>query len=218
MVFDHGFFCRLGGNPICNKLDLNSSNPKINSNPEIGYLQQLDYRYENIALNKLVTSRRGKTKLIWILSTTLSIVFILGGVIYVVILRKYQMKSRILNEMKKEVQPTLYSYNVLKVANKKFHQDNKLLWTGYKQLGQGGFGIIYKGILLDRTKLAIKLLTTKFHQAIDDFLNEVVSITGVKHINLVKLKGCVVYMVHNAFLCTNWWRTKILQKLYGVLK
>jgi hypothetical protein len=47
MVFDHGFFCRLGGNPICNKFDLNSSNP------EIGYLQQLDCHYENIALNKL---------------------------------------------------------------------------------------------------------------------------------------------------------------------
>ncbi len=47
------FFCRLGGNPICNKLDLNSSNPKISSNPEIGYLQQLDCHYENIALNKL---------------------------------------------------------------------------------------------------------------------------------------------------------------------
>jgi hypothetical protein len=47
------FFCRLGGNPICDKLDLNSSNPKISSNPEIGYLQQLDCRYKNIALSKL---------------------------------------------------------------------------------------------------------------------------------------------------------------------
>jgi hypothetical protein len=47
------FFCRLGGNPICDKLDLNSSNPKISSKPEIGYLQQLDCRYKNIALNKL---------------------------------------------------------------------------------------------------------------------------------------------------------------------
>jgi hypothetical protein len=33
------FFCRLGGKPIGNKLDLNSSNPKISSNFEIGYLQ-----------------------------------------------------------------------------------------------------------------------------------------------------------------------------------
>ncbi|CAK9262269.1 unnamed protein product [Sphagnum jensenii] len=180
----------LGGNPICNKLDLNSSNAKISSNPKIAYLQQLDCRYKNIALRTLDTSQRGKTKLIWILSTTLSIALILGGVICVVILRKYQMKSHVLHEIqqefaKQEVQPTLYSYSVLKGATRNFHQDNKL--------GQGAFGIVYKGILLDGTKLAIKLLTKTSEQAIDDFLNEVVSITGVKHINLVKLKGCCLH-------------------------
>jgi hypothetical protein len=47
--------------------------------------------------------------------------------------------------------------------------------------------------LLDGTKLAIKLLITKSHQAIDDFLNEVVSIIGIKHKNLVQLKGCCLH-------------------------
>jgi hypothetical protein len=37
---------------------------------------------------------------------------------------------------KQQVQPTLYSYNVLRVATKDFHIDNKL--------GQGGFGIVYQ--------------------------------------------------------------------------
>ncbi|KAH8931619.1 hypothetical protein BDL97_19G032000 [Sphagnum fallax] len=91
---------------------------------------------------------------------------------------------------KQQVQPTLYSYNMLSRATGDFHQDNKL--------GEGGFGVVYKGILLDGTKLAIKLLTTKSHQGIDDFLNEVVSITGVRHKNLVKLKGS--NMEDNIFL------------------
>ncbi|CAM6000655.1 unnamed protein product, partial [Sphagnum balticum] len=86
---------------------------------------------------------------------------------------------------KQQVQPTLYSYNMLSKATADFHQDNKL--------GEGGFGVVYKGILLDGTKLAVKLLTTKSHQGIDDFLNEVVSITGVRHKNLVKLKGCCLH-------------------------
>jgi hypothetical protein len=47
--------------------------------------------------------------------------------------------------------------------------------------------------LLDGTKLAIKLLITKSHQAIDDFLNEVVSIIGIRHKNLVQLKGCCLH-------------------------
>jgi len=42
------------------------------------------------------------------------------------------------------------------------------------------------------SKLAVKSLT-KAHQGIDDFLNEVVAITDVKHNNLVKLKGCCLH-------------------------
>jgi serine/threonine protein kinase len=38
--------------------------------------------------------------------------------------------------------------------------------------------------------VAIKQLLIKSQQNIDEFLNEVVIITGVKHRNLVKLKGC----------------------------
>ncbi|CAM6057704.1 unnamed protein product, partial [Sphagnum tenellum] len=129
-------------------------------------------------------------KIIWILCTTLSFSILLGGIICGVIYWKYHKNALALCEIQKEfakqqVQPTLYSYNVLSKATRDFHQDNKL--------GEGGFGVVYKGILLDGTKLAIKLLTTKSHQGIDDFLNEVVSITGVRHKNLVKLKGCCLH-------------------------
>jgi hypothetical protein len=37
---------------------------------------------------------------------------------------------------KQEVQPILYSYNVLKLATNDFHPSNKL--------GEGGFGAVYK--------------------------------------------------------------------------
>jgi hypothetical protein len=37
---------------------------------------------------------------------------------------------------KQQVQPILYTYNVLKVATKDFHPSNKL--------GEGGFGAVYK--------------------------------------------------------------------------
>ncbi|KAH9536338.1 hypothetical protein CY35_17G102100 [Sphagnum magellanicum] len=85
---------------------------------------------------------------------------------------------------RQQVQPTLYSYNVLRVATKDFHPHNKL--------GQGGFGVVYKGILSDGTTVAVKHLT-KSQQGVDDFLNEVIVITGVRHRNLVKLKGCCVH-------------------------
>ncbi len=40
--------------------------------------------------------------------------------------------------------------------------------------------------------MAVKLLFKKTQQNIDDFINEVITISGVKHPNLVKLKGCCI--------------------------
>jgi hypothetical protein len=47
-----------------------------------------------------------------------------------------------------------------------------------------------QGILQDGNEIAVKHLLTNSQQSIDEFLNEVVLITNVKHKNLVKLKGC----------------------------
>ncbi|KAH9541936.1 hypothetical protein CY35_14G090100 [Sphagnum magellanicum] len=124
----------LGGNPICNNL-------QISSNPQISYHQQLNCRYNNSVLNKLVQSKSKDTLLIWILSTTLSLSLIIGGIICVVIFLKYKKNTLTLREIQKEfekqqVQPTIYSYSVLKLATRDFHQDN--------ELGKGGFGVVYK--------------------------------------------------------------------------
>ncbi|KAH8968226.1 hypothetical protein BDL97_03G118000 [Sphagnum fallax] len=183
----------LGGNPICNK--------------------KLNCRYNmSVPPAPPVIIQRKNTKLIWILSTTLSITFIFGAIICMVILRKYRLNALALHEIqqefaKQQVQPTLYSYNVLKVATKDFHHDNKL--------GQGAFGTVYKGTLLDGTNLAIKLLNTQSHQNIDDFLNEVVSITGIKHKNLVKLKGCCLHGTQRLLVYELVEKKNLAEALWG---
>ncbi|CAM6059965.1 unnamed protein product [Sphagnum tenellum] len=60
------------------------------------------------------------------------------------------------------------------------------------KIGQGSFGVVYKGVLQDQSEIAVKQLLTNLQQGIEDFLNEVVLITNVKHKNLVKFKGCCV--------------------------
>lgn len=47
-----------------------------------------------------------------------------------------------------------------------------------------------QGTLSNGMEVAVKQLFFNNQQGIDEFLNEVVLITGVKHRNLVKLKGC----------------------------
>ncbi|KAH8968249.1 hypothetical protein BDL97_03G118200 [Sphagnum fallax] len=173
-------------------------------------ITDLEPSWENNTL--FYSSLLKKTKLIWILSTTLSITFIFGAIICMVILRKYRLNALVLHEIqqefaKQQVQPTLYSYNVLKVATKDFHHDNKL--------GQGAFGTVYKGTLLDGTNLAIKLLNTQSHQKIDDFLNEVVSITGIKHKNLVKLKGCCLHGTQRLLVYELVEKENLAEALWG---
>lgn len=41
--------------------------------------------------------------------------------------------------------------------------------------------------------MAVKQLFIKPRQNIDEFLNEVILLTGVKHRNLVKLQGCCLH-------------------------
>jgi hypothetical protein len=94
-----------------------------------------------VIVTVLSNSQRNNNKLILILSTTLSIILVFGGIIGVIILWNYRANALALREIqqefvKQQVQPTLYSYSVLSRATGEFHQDNKL--------GEGGFGVVYK--------------------------------------------------------------------------
>ncbi|KAG9455619.1 hypothetical protein H6P81_000127 [Aristolochia fimbriata] len=68
-------------------------------------------------------------------------------------------------------------------------------------LGEGGFGRVYRGILEDGTKVAVKVLKRDDQQGSREFLAEVEMLSRLHHRNLVKLIGicteehsrCLVY-------------------------
>ncbi|XP_028236935.1 G-type lectin S-receptor-like serine/threonine-protein kinase SD1-1 [Glycine soja] len=70
---------------------------------------------------------------------------------------------------------------VLANVTKNFSTKNKL--------GEGGFGPVYKGTLIDGKALAVKRLSKKSGQGLDEFKNEVALIAKLQHCNLVKLLG-----------------------------
>ncbi|KAH8511905.1 hypothetical protein H0E87_009182 [Populus deltoides] len=76
------------------------------------------------------------------------------------------------------------SYNELRSATDNFHSSNKI--------GRGGFGDVYKGTLRSGIQVAVKTLSAQSKQGAREFLNEIKTISNVRHPNLVELIGCCV--------------------------
>ncbi|KAH6803681.1 PR5-like receptor kinase [Perilla frutescens var. frutescens] len=74
--------------------------------------------------------------------------------------------------------PKRYSYNEIKKMTNSFKD----------KLGQGGYGIVYKGELPDGQLVAVKVLT-EIHENAEEFINEVASISRTSHVNIVNLLG-----------------------------
>ncbi|XP_073300775.1 probable LRR receptor-like serine/threonine-protein kinase At1g07650 isoform X2 [Primulina huaijiensis] len=77
-----------------------------------------------------------------------------------------------------------FTFRQIKAATNNFNSENKI--------GEGGFGSVYKGTLLDGTVIAVKQLSSKSKQGNREFVNEVGIISGLQHPNLVKLYGCCI--------------------------
>ncbi|XP_008663598.1 probable LRR receptor-like serine/threonine-protein kinase At1g56140 isoform X4 [Zea mays] len=74
-----------------------------------------------------------------------------------------------------------YTYGELRTATENFSSANLL--------GEGGYGSVYKGKLVDGSVVAIKQLSETSRQGKKEFVAEIETISRVQHRNLVKLFG-----------------------------
>ncbi|KAG5233498.1 G-type lectin S-receptor serine/threonine-protein kinase [Salix suchowensis] len=84
---------------------------------------------------------------------------------------------------KSETELNIFSFNQIVAVTNDFCEENKL--------GEGGFGPVYKGNLMNQ-EVAIKRLSRKSGQGFEEFMNELKLIAKLQHTNLVRLLGCCV--------------------------
>ncbi|XP_057528416.1 G-type lectin S-receptor-like serine/threonine-protein kinase At4g27290 [Amaranthus tricolor] len=66
-------------------------------------------------------------------------------------------------------------------------------FSSKNELGKGGFGIVYKGILSDGQEIAVKRLSKHSNQGVQEFKNEASCMIKLQHRNLVRLLGCCIH-------------------------
>ncbi|XP_052179944.1 LEAF RUST 10 DISEASE-RESISTANCE LOCUS RECEPTOR-LIKE PROTEIN KINASE-like 1.2 [Diospyros lotus] len=86
----------------------------------------------------------------------------------------------------------LFSYNELQEATNNF--DSR------KEVGDGGYGSVYKGKLQDGRFVAVKRLYDHNYKRVEQFMNEVEILTRLRHQNLVTLYGCTSRQCHELLL------------------
>ncbi|KAK9107017.1 hypothetical protein Syun_023028 [Stephania yunnanensis] len=83
-----------------------------------------------------------------------------------------------------DVELPLFNLESISISTNDFDDSNKL--------GQGGFGPVYKGKLLNGQEVAIKRLSRGSGQGMEELKNEVTLIAKLQHRNLVRLLGCCI--------------------------
>nr|BAJ85917.1 predicted protein [Hordeum vulgare subsp. vulgare] len=88
--------------------------------------------------------------------------------------------------------PHIFTFEELEVATDGF--------SASRELGDGGFGTVYKGKLKDGRVVAVKRLYKNNYRRVEQFLNEVDILSRLLHQNLVILYGCTSRMSRDLLL------------------
>ncbi|KAL2652526.1 hypothetical protein R1flu_020654 [Riccia fluitans] len=175
-------FILVGGNPWCAEL--------------VGTNMSLVQRYlcrssenEDFLESRFAEGNGGvSSRTLIIIGVTSGLLVLLMACILLVLLWRMGRRMYDLRQIQEElarddVRPPFYKYEELKTATREFSRQN--------ELGKGAFGAVYKAVLPDGNVVAVKRLFPN-EQNVADFLKEMVLISGIKHRNLVLLKGCCV--------------------------
>ncbi|KAL0387307.1 UNVERIFIED_CONTAM: putative receptor-like protein kinase [Sesamum radiatum] len=98
----------------------------------------------------------------------------------------------------------------LELATNRFSKENVL--------GEGGYGVVYRGQLINGTPVAVKKLLNNLGQAEKEFQVEVEAIGHVRHKNLVRLLGYCIEGTHRMLVYEYVNNGNLEQWLHGAMR
>ena len=106
----------------------------------------------------------------------------------VVMVYRVHSSNKLDKENKIKVKRFLEDYEALKPSRYSY-ADVKRITNQFKdKLGEGGYGIVYKGKLSDEVFVAVKILNSSQGNG-EEFINEVATMGTIHHVNIVRLIG-----------------------------
>ncbi|KAL0730860.1 hypothetical protein Bca4012_026954 [Brassica carinata] len=160
--------------------------------PSCNFQIESDLRFFLLEYDPDRTMKSGKTGI----SKTKSIIATVGSVVVLVIIiifiyflltsdrrkEKQSLEGKDIKESKiKDAQLFQMDIDTIRLATNDFSPNN--------HLGEGGFGAVYKGVLVSGEEVAVKRLSMKSGQGDNEFINEVSLVAKLQHRNLVTLLG-----------------------------
>ncbi|CAI0460702.1 unnamed protein product [Linum tenue] len=130
---------------------------------------------------KQSTNHVEASKIIVILVMAAALALMIMGATYSFLLWKNRTRSGVVGDNNRSLESLLIEFEKLREATNNFADDN--------QLGQGGFGVVYKGKMMDGQEIAVKRLSTTSKQGLEELQTEVMLVAKLLHQNLVKLLG-----------------------------
>ncbi|XP_010267807.1 PREDICTED: cysteine-rich receptor-like protein kinase 10 [Nelumbo nucifera] len=128
-------------------------------------------------------SSRSRYLVAILVPTVIVTVVAFSGIFIFLMMRSEKKKPRVWKEME-TIEALYFKLDTIEAATAKFSNANKL--------GEGGFGPVYKGKLLDGKEIAVKRLSNNSRQGIQEFKNEVALAAKLQHKNLVRILGCCI--------------------------
>ncbi|CAL5344123.1 unnamed protein product [Camellia sinensis] len=191
-IFDYGYirFDHLQlnwGKPECGKCEAQGKNCgfKKNNNNSSSSKSQLLLNGSTECFDKPRQPSMGALTKLKIAGAVLGPTFLL--LVVIAIYHVYRS-----NKMKKadqvKIDKFLEDYKALKPARYSYADIKKITNQFEDKVGQGGYGIVYKGKLSNDVYVAVKILNNVKGNG-DEFINEVQTMGRIHHINVVRLVG-----------------------------